>query len=401
MMNLLDAAKDLVSIIQSHGFDTLYVGGCVRDQLLGLDVNDIDIATACPSETIQKIFPKTIPVGIKFGIIVVIHHGFSFEVATFREDQDYKDGRHPEGVKKATIEQDVKRRDFTINGLYLDPLKNKVIDLVSGQTDLKQKRLKAIGDPYLRFKEDHLRMIRAARYAAVLGFQIETETKQAIIDMASKILEGVSVERILQELEKMHQKGALAEGIKLLFELKLFSHMFHALKKRYESIDDLVLSLKHFSKKTPLIFPLLIIFDVSSPEDLENLISHFKMSNEALKMGLCALNMRQYFQLTALQKAELLSLPFKDDLILFQSVLEKDKDGFKRKIEKDQTDLNGVIERIKLKQPIVQAQDLLDLGIPKGPLIKKMMHEAMEIYSSNPHLQKETILKALISKFQG
>src|SRR5689334_1609764 len=154
-------ATSVVARLQKCGHTSFFAGGCVRDTLLGVPPKDIDIVTAAEPEVVQKMFPRTIPVGVQFGVVRVLEQGFEFEVATFRADGKYSDGRRPENVVFSTPRQDAERRDFTVNGMFFDPVAGEVIDYVGGQEDLARKSIRAIGEPAARFREDRLRLLRA------------------------------------------------------------------------------------------------------------------------------------------------------------------------------------------------------------------------------------------------
>jgi poly(A) polymerase len=368
------------------------VGGCVRDKLLGLSINDIDIATSATPLQIQTLFKKTIPVGIKFGIVIVVHQGFSFEVATFRQDKDYIDGRHPSGVVAATLQEDATRRDFTINGLFFDPVKEKLYDFVGGQEDLNHRLLKAIGDPRKRFEEDHLRMIRACRYASSLNFVLEPKTKQALMDMAPQVKEGVSIERIYQELEKMQAKNALSQGLTLMLELSLLKYLFPQLPYEHKILLARLTKIKQLKSPAPLIFALLILFDIQTPQSLESLGSFFKMSNDTLKMGQACIKWQHHKILSKLDLAELLSLPYAPTCLHKQALEELNPEQFLQSMIRLQQDLEPVITSLKEKHPIITAQDLLELKVPKGPQIKTLMKQAMIEFAEHPKSSKEQIL---------
>jgi len=395
-MNITQAATDLVFILQQKGFEALFVGGAVRDSLLGIPINDIDIATNASASDVEAIFPKTIPVGIKFGIVIVIHHGMHFEVATFRQDKDYEDGRHPVGYIPSTKEQDVLRRDFTINGLYLNPVTHHIFDFIEGQKDLKQRLIRAIGDPKKRFQEDRLRMIRAARYAAVLNFSIDDPTKEAIINMAPSCLEGLSIERIYQELDKMHQKGALCEGLKILYELNLLTVLFKQLEPLSSQTLLQRIERTQALKYAPLVFSLLILFDIHDEASAIFLIKSLKMSNAYLKMALDAIAFSHYSQFTNYKMAQYLALPYVKDITLYQSVYEKDKALFEAFVDDKNVQLKPIIDRIIHKDPLVKAQDLIDLGFEKGPRLKELLEKSMELHSDHVNWTKDEIIKNLI-----
>src|SRR5215218_6136693 len=169
-------ALAVVRRLRDAGHVAYFAGGCVRDQMLGLTPKDYDVATDAPPDRVRAIFPNTQSVGAAFGVILVRHRKSVIEVATFRTDVNYVDGRRPESVRFTTAEEDAERRDFTINGLFFDPIENEVIDYVGGQGDLASKVVRAIGEPNHRFEEDHLRLLRAVRFASRFDFAVESET---------------------------------------------------------------------------------------------------------------------------------------------------------------------------------------------------------------------------------
>src|SRR3990172_6927562 len=177
-MTIKQNAIDIVKTLQDHGYKAFFAGGCVRDMIMGKESEDYDIATSALPEDIMKLFERTIPVGVQFGVVIVVRDGHNFEVATFRTEGSYTDGRHPDYVAFSTPEADVKRRDFTINGLLYDPVKNEILDYVGGQEDISKGIIRTIGNPVERFTEDKLRMIRAARFACRFNFPIHEGTRQ-------------------------------------------------------------------------------------------------------------------------------------------------------------------------------------------------------------------------------
>jgi tRNA nucleotidyltransferase/poly(A) polymerase len=195
-------AIEIVRRLQSAGFDAFWVGGCVRDVLLKREPEDYDIATSARPEQIEALFRRTIAVGRKFGVMVVVENGEQFQVATFRAEADYRDGRHPEQVVFGDAMADARRRDFTVNGLFYDPVREQLHDWIGGEADLRAKIIRTIGVPAERFAEDHLRLLRAVRFAAQLGFEIEAQTFQALRANAAKI-KLISAERIRDELIKL------------------------------------------------------------------------------------------------------------------------------------------------------------------------------------------------------
>lgn len=210
-------AVELVQALHDKGHEAFLVGGCVRDLVMRRAPKDYDVATSARPEQVARIFPRTIPVGVQFGVQIVLKAGVPYEVATFRMDKEYRDGRRPEGVVFSGPKEDALRRDFTVNGLFYDPLKRKVIDYVGGQADLKKRMIRAIGDPARRFAEDRLRMLRAVRFAAGLNFAVDPETFLAIRRTSAEITE-VSPERIRDELVKLFTGPQPGRGLTLLDE---------------------------------------------------------------------------------------------------------------------------------------------------------------------------------------
>jgi tRNA nucleotidyltransferase/poly(A) polymerase len=214
-------AVEVVRRLQSAGYLAYWAGGCVRDQLRGTVPKDYDVATSAKPETVRSLFghSRTLPIGAAFGVISVLgpRGTRQVEVATFRQDNEYSDGRHPDSVLFSDPCEDAQRRDFTINGLFFDPLADQVLDFVGGQADLQQRLIRAIGDPSRRFDEDKLRMLRAVRFAATLGFQIEPRTIAAIQQLAGELV-IVSAERIAGEMERLLTDASRRRGVELLRE---------------------------------------------------------------------------------------------------------------------------------------------------------------------------------------
>jgi tRNA nucleotidyltransferase/poly(A) polymerase len=221
-------ALEIVRKLRAAGFEALWAGGCVRDELLGLAPKDYDVATSATPDQIRDLFGRrrTLPIGAAFGVVTVLgpRAAGQIEVATFRTDAAYSDGRHPDSVTFTDAQHDAQRRDFTINGLFFDPIANQIVDYVDGQADIERRVIRAIGDPRLRLREDKLRMLRAVRFAAMFDFQIETDTLHAIQEMAADI-NTVSAERIGMEIRRMLLDPRRAVAIRLLRESDLLAHV--------------------------------------------------------------------------------------------------------------------------------------------------------------------------------
>jgi len=212
------AAEQIVQALAQAGHVAVYAGGCVRDAILQRPYPDVDIATSATPDQVQSLFPKASdPQGKAFGVIRLRMEEHVFEIATFRLDGPYLDGRRPSSITFTTAEEDAKRRDFTINGMFFDPLKNELLDFVQGQKDLAAKTVRAIGDPLARFTEDRLRLFRAIRFAVQLGFEIEPATWKSLVQLAPQS-NVISPERVRDELIKIFTSADPARGFDLLHE---------------------------------------------------------------------------------------------------------------------------------------------------------------------------------------
>jgi tRNA nucleotidyltransferase/poly(A) polymerase len=220
----------ILSRLRDAGFEAYFVGGCVRDQLMDRAPEDYDVATAATPDQVLKVFPDALSVGAKFGVVLVPKESGNVEVATYRSDGRYVDGRHPVEVRFApTAEADVRRRDFTINGLLFDPVDNRVLDYVGGQADLRARLVRTIGEPGARFSEDYLRMLRAVRFAARFNFTIHPPAVASIRELAPRIRE-VSAERTRDEILKILTEGAPRRGFELLDECGLLAEVLPEIK---------------------------------------------------------------------------------------------------------------------------------------------------------------------------
>jgi poly(A) polymerase len=231
-------AVDVVRTLRSHGFESYWAGGCVRDRLLGHLPKDYDVATTALPEQIREVFTRrrTIPIGAQFGVITVVgpKPAGQVEVATFRQDATYSDGRHPDAVEFSTPEADAHRRDFTINGLFYDPLEDRVIDFVGGVADLGRGVVRAIGEPRARFQEDKLRLLRAVRFTATFEFALDAATRNAVEAMAAEI-GVVSVERIAEEMRRMLTHRTRAGAVDLLRSVGLLDQILPELATANDS----------------------------------------------------------------------------------------------------------------------------------------------------------------------
>lgn len=257
-------ATEVVRKLRAAGFEALFAGGCVRDQLLGRTPKDFDVATNARPEQIREVFGhrRTLPIGAAFGVIAVLgpRGAGAVETATFRQDAQYSDGRHPDEVTFSTAEADAQRRDFTINGLFYDPLSDQTIDYVGGIADLEARRVRAIGDAEARLQEDKLRMLRAVRFAATLEFALDEPTRDAIRLCAEQI-HTVSAERIGEELRRMLAHPQRAVAVEMLHDCRLLRTLFPELVLALGSSgwEELLAPLRAAQTDSPAVgFALLL-----------------------------------------------------------------------------------------------------------------------------------------------
>ncbi|HQL98683.1 MAG TPA: CCA tRNA nucleotidyltransferase [Smithella sp.] len=217
-------AREIIHRLRESGHEAYFVGGCVRDFILNQTSSDYDIVTSARPEEVMKLFPRTVAIGAKFGVVAVIIDNHPFEVATFRSDDVYEDGRHPSRIHYSTAREDVFRRDFTINGLLMDPDTGDIIDYVNGRFDIDNKIVRTIGNPEKRFREDYLRLLRAVRFAANLHFDLEPATQDAVKREASNI-RHISVERIREELNKILTRGGARRGFELMMQTDILQNI--------------------------------------------------------------------------------------------------------------------------------------------------------------------------------
>jgi poly(A) polymerase len=222
---LYDVGKYLVTQLRNAGHRAFFVGGCTRDTLMSVPPKEYDVTTSATPEEVSRIFSHTIPVGVSFGVILVLVGHYRFEVATFRKDESYSDGRHPDYVTYSSEEEeDVLRRDFTINGMLYDPIEEQAIDYVGGMDDIRDRIIRTIGVPYERFREDKLRLMRAVRFSSRYGFKLEEKTYEALGELAGGISQ-VSAERIRDELVKIITQQNPGAGLGVLRESGILRHI--------------------------------------------------------------------------------------------------------------------------------------------------------------------------------
>jgi len=386
----MENATKVVRKLKENGHTAYFAGGWVRDYLMKRPSDDIDIATSASVEQVQKLFPKTIPVGVAFGIVIVVEEGYSFEVATFRKDRGYTDGRRPIGIDPATPEEDSQRRDFTINGMFYDPVEDKIFDFVGGQKDLAKGIIRAIGDPRERFAEDRLRMMRAVRYSTRFNFPIESDTLQAILAHAESLLPAVAMERVWQEFKKMSQFSHFDTGLVTLHQLNLLPTIFPELKDTpIEEIQNRVRAIERFPKGAPTIAQLLELFPTDSSEELRKICDYLKLSNTEKEFvdffnharNLLGMPEKWLEKLEPIEWVQFYAHPQCDIClrIVAAHFSKEEEEKFLESHMRDRQLLEQAILRVRSNSPIVRAEHLKEAGIAPGKKMGDLLREAERI----------------------
>ncbi|CAK1227443.1 CCA tRNA nucleotidyltransferase [Fructobacillus fructosus] len=279
----LVAAKPILEKINQAGYEAYFVGGCVRDMILGQELHDVDIASSAYPEEIKQIFDKTVDTGIQHGTVMVLDHGEGYEITTFRTESTYTDFRRPDSVTFVrSLEEDLKRRDFTINAFALDA-DGQVIDLFNGLGDLEKKQIRAVGDAKERFTEDALRMMRALRFASKLDFAIEEKTLEALEALAPN-LEKIAVERIQVEFEKMLMGQAAGQALLTMVEVDLLPYLPG--QAEFVTNEHLLYLASHLQNRQPQslaqVWTLYIATIVRPAVDLQKELRSWKLSREIM-----------------------------------------------------------------------------------------------------------------------
>ncbi len=369
-------ALRVIQTLQERGFATVFAGGCVRDSLLGEQPRDLDIATAASPDEVEKAFERTLAVGKAFGTIVVVEEQRNFEVTTFRKDGPYLDGRHPTHVEFSDMSEDAHRRDFTVNALFYDPAAATVYDFVGGVEDLKAEVLRTVGVAQERFKEDHLRMLRAARFVAQLGFALDPSALVAMRELRL-FMDQVSVERVFSEVKRMLEGSHLVSGLRVMQQ----SHLSTVLWPELDRVD-----LERLQAFTPLLswenaFAAIEITAIH--ENYLERLQQWKAPRESIRrieaqhIGLKTL---MNPKTTRAERALVLGTDvFAEILVLANGFLPGNEAIIEGWIEEF---LAVTGEGGKLPKPWLNGQDLMREGIPPGEgmglLLKALYMEQLE-----------------------
>lgn len=420
----------IVSKLQKSGYEALFAGGCVRDQLLNETPGDYDIATDATPEQVIELFPNANTVGAHFGVVLVKKGGFHFEIATFRTDGNYTDGRRPDSVSFSTAKEDASRRDFTVNGLFFDPVREELIDYVNGQADLGAQLIRAIGNPEDRFSEDYLRMLRAVRFATTLEFEIETETMRSIKSFAHCSAE-IAPERIKEELNKIWLSPHRQRGFDLLVETGLMKAVLPEIldlkgceqPPQWHPEGDVFkhtrLMLGHLPDDASLPLVLSVLFhDIAKPatftydevDDRIRFNGHDKLGSE---MAVTILKRLRYSNevIAAVESAVANHMKFKDVQKMRTATLKRfiAKDRFDDELELHRVDCAGsnqnfenynfVQEKIAefeseplMPKRFINGRDLIERGWKAGPEFGELLEKAFDLQLENGFKTREEAL---------
>lgn len=377
-----DFAVEVVGKLRGAGHTALFAGGCVRDLLLGRPSKDFDVATTALPEEVRSIFghKRTLAVGASFGVIVVVgpRDAGQVEVATFRTEGIYLDGRRPESVAFCTPQEDAKRRDFTINGMFFDPLEERVLDFVGGEADLKSRIVRAIGDPHERIREDKLRMLRAVRFTALLDFSLDPQTADAIRTMSADLV-VVSAERIAQELKKMLVDSHRRRAVELVQDLGLLRIIFPELDEiaRTSGWNDVLKQLELMDHPSFELALTALVKSLAAKPDAYDICRRLKLSNEEVEriVWLIAhqhdLNDAPHLSLAALKRC--LAHPYSNDLLQLQFTDRRAKSLSLEPIQFCQDFLAKTPTDVIDPPPYITGDDLIAMELHPGPRFKTVL----------------------------
>ena len=428
-----DTAQEIVKNLQEAGHEALFAGGCVRDFLRAVQPEDFDIVTSARPDEILELYPKGDTIGAHFGVVLVKKAGQHFEIATFRKDGDYKDGRRPESISFTTAKKDAQRRDFTINGLFYNPVKRELIDYVRGKTDIESKIIRAIGDPKARFEEDYLRLLRAIRFATVLDFKIEDSTWSAIQAKAANI-SCIAAERIRQELDRIWLHENRLRGFDLLASSGLMKAIYPEIinlqgceqPPQWHPEGDvfvhtrLMLSLLPADASLPLVLSVLF-HDIGKPatfsydpnedrirfnghdkigaEMTEGILSRLRYSNAVIDATMAGVSNHMAFKDVQKMRAPKLKRfmareTFCDELELHRVDCESSNGNLenyhflKEKVEEFES------EPLR-PPPIITGRDLIEREIPRGPRYGEILRRAQDLQLEGILTSREEALQWL------
>lgn len=397
-MNQRQFAIQVVSQLHEAGYQALWAGGCVRDELMGLTPKDYDVATSALPEQVRSLFGKrrTLAIGASFGVIVVLGPGSAgqIEVATFREDAGYSDGRRPDHVIFSDAENDARRRDFTINGMFYDPLAQQVFDFVDGRRDIEERRIRAIGDPAARIAEDKLRMLRGIRFAATFRFEIDPGTWQAIVADAEQ-LRIVSNERIGAEMRRMLQLSNRQEAVALLAEAKLLPIILDQGDWLLANRANWKTRLRWLERLGPASFETaaaVMLSPLLKRTGIRPIADGWRLTNQEQRSivwqdeNWLTLTRAKYLPWSQLQPL-LVHDEIRGALQIAETMVGPDHPGLIVCRER----LRWPTERLN-PEPLVGGGDLLEMGVPRGPVYAQLIEGARQAQLDGQIVSKEAAL---------
>jgi poly(A) polymerase len=435
-MTLMNKATKIVRHLKRNGHQAVFAGGCVRDMLLNITPHDYDIATSATPTQVESLFKNTKAVGKAFGVILVKFRGVDFEVATFRNDGDYTDGRRPDSVTFTSAVEDARRRDFTVNALFYDPVEKKVMDYTGGKSDIRNKLIRFVGNGENRIKEDHLRLLRAVRFALRLDFELEPFTFNDIRRHA-KLVNKVAPERIREELVKMIEVGKPRQMIQLLFSTRLMHEILPevaALKgspqhpefhPEGDVLEHTILVMEKLVNQRHEVQLAGMLHDVGKPVTLkfedgrptnkghdavgadmvEQLMLRLKFSNDeiGLTKNLVADHMRHHvvkqFRKSTLKRY--LALPYIDELMLLNEADSLSASGNMEHIEYLREKMDEWEPEVIKPKPLVNGHDLIKLGFKPGPIFTTILDRVSDLQLEGEVTNRRQALKVVKDEFKA
>ena len=428
---MIETATEICRMLIEAGHQALFAGGSVRDECLGLAPKDVDIATSATPDQVAELFPDCISVGAAFGVQMVIRRGHHFEIATFRRDGGYVDGRRPSEVSFTDSREDALRRDFTVNALFKDPVTGDVLDFVGGREDLDARVIRAVGDPGTRFAEDHLRLLRAVRFAAQLDFAIEADTYAAIQEHAS-LLSTISPERIRNELERIMTQPRASDAFRQLLDMGLLEVVLPEIvamvgcdqPPEFHPEGDVfthtMLVLDQLERPTFTLALGALLHDVGKPptqtfedrirfnehekvgaEMTEAICRRLKLSNEEREHVVWLV--RQHMRIAAMpnmreaKRKRLVREPGFDELLLLNKADSLGSMGTLENWNWIHEYATSVPEEVKRPEPLITGDDLIARGYAPGPLFREILGMIEDAQLENEVTSREDAL-ALLEK---
>lgn len=400
-------AEEIIETLNSHGFEAYVVGGCVRDSLLGKKPQDWDITTSAKPQEIKTVFGRTIDTGIAHGTVTIMRGKQGYEVTTYRIDGEYEDGRHPKDVTfTSNLEEDLKRRDFTINAMAYHP-KTGLIDIFEGIQDLENKKIRCVGNPMDRFTEDALRILRAVRFSAQLGFTIEPQTRAAIKNIAPNLIH-ISKERIQMELTKLLLSNH-PNYVKLVFEYGITPYI----SKTFVCIDPKQIAI---GNDLPPIRHLrwAALLKHQDAKEAKTILKELKMDNDTIaKAGLLVYWWKYPIGINELEVRKTMSqmtMDSYDDVLTLKESIQKNSSEM-LELPENQTQLERIRsltnlirsrgDCISLKTLALTGADLIAMGMKPGKAIGDSLNILLEVVLEHPDWNEKEKLKEVLSSLES